>query len=202
MPLFTNHHAVHINACHALCPEPLCPQFLPAPRQHGSNQGKYYVARKLAFCANKLGKKVFKSIWIFEIYPGARREHPVTTSTFTSVSTSITPSLLVLLSFVVLCPRPFPRASCAGAANLNGLAPSLVRTWPHLSSRRRLITIPTRICIDINIDPVSGLAPILSRNTVINAVSHAGGLRSTPTGTRAVPHAASISCCPVRVMPY
>ncbi|KAJ7855195.1 hypothetical protein B0H14DRAFT_3449219 [Mycena olivaceomarginata] len=46
MPLFTNHHAMHINARHALCPEPLCTQFLPAPRQcqYGNNQGKYYVA--------------------------------------------------------------------------------------------------------------------------------------------------------------
>ncbi|KAJ7792810.1 hypothetical protein B0H14DRAFT_3889697 [Mycena olivaceomarginata] len=50
MPLFTNHHAMMINARHALCPEPLCTQFLPAPRQcqYGTNEGKYYVA-----CFNK-----------------------------------------------------------------------------------------------------------------------------------------------------
>jgi hypothetical protein len=46
MPLFMNHHAMLINTRHALCPEPLCTQFLPAPRQcqYRNNQGKYYVA--------------------------------------------------------------------------------------------------------------------------------------------------------------
>ncbi|KAJ7792983.1 hypothetical protein B0H14DRAFT_3498604 [Mycena olivaceomarginata] len=50
MPLFTNHHAMLINAHHALCPEPLCNQFLPASRQcqYGTNQGKYYVAQNIA----------------------------------------------------------------------------------------------------------------------------------------------------------
>ncbi|KAJ7820217.1 hypothetical protein B0H14DRAFT_3876339 [Mycena olivaceomarginata] len=200
MPLFTDHHAVHINARHARSALSSCP--LPANastaaiKETPAKFSTLFLQRKLAFCANKLSKKVFKSVWIFTIYPGARREHPVTTSTFMSVSTSITPSLLVLLS-VVHTPQP----ERIEQRHVHRCRRS-VRTWPHPSSRRRLITIPTRICIDIDIDPVSGLAPILSRNTVINAVSHAGGLRSTPTGTRAVPHAASISCCPVRVMPY
>ncbi|KAJ7366638.1 hypothetical protein DFH08DRAFT_948659 [Mycena albidolilacea] len=50
MPLFMNHHTMHINACHALCLELLCTQFLPAPCQcqHGSNQRKYYVAQNIA----------------------------------------------------------------------------------------------------------------------------------------------------------
>ncbi|KAJ7787782.1 hypothetical protein B0H14DRAFT_2952072 [Mycena olivaceomarginata] len=140
MPLFTNHHAVHINACHALCPEPLCPQFLPAPRQHGSNQGKYYVAvscNMFSFSAFSLSYSTRQILdtglaeaaappsanSLFAPTSSARRcsrasgsskftpAHGVSiqsTSTFTSVSTSITPSLLVLLSFVVLCPRPFP----------------------------------------------------------------------------------------------
>ncbi|KAJ7358499.1 hypothetical protein DFH08DRAFT_953640 [Mycena albidolilacea] len=65
MPLFTNHHAMHINARHALCPEPLCTQFLPAPRQcqYGSNQGKYYVA-----CFNKAHGPRYK-FWDFGVHP-------------------------------------------------------------------------------------------------------------------------------------
>ncbi|KAJ7811566.1 hypothetical protein B0H14DRAFT_3479680 [Mycena olivaceomarginata] len=65
MPLFTNHHAMLINARHALCPEPLCTQFLPAPRQcqYGHNEGKYYVA-----CFNKAHGPRYK-FWDIGVHP-------------------------------------------------------------------------------------------------------------------------------------
>ncbi|KAJ7322988.1 hypothetical protein DFH08DRAFT_969621 [Mycena albidolilacea] len=65
MPLFTNHHAMMINARHTLCPELLCTHFLPAPRlcQYGPNEGKYYVA-----CFNKAHGARYK-FWDLGVHP-------------------------------------------------------------------------------------------------------------------------------------
>ncbi|KAJ7745175.1 hypothetical protein B0H14DRAFT_2637203 [Mycena olivaceomarginata] len=93
------------------------------------------------FCANKLGKKVFKSdwtsydhsrfpfttVWISAIYPGARRERPATTST--SVSTSIPPQYLCSSPSLCSAHSPFP-SILHGHSNCNGLAPFPCSTLP------------------------------------------------------------------------
>ncbi|KAJ7305582.1 hypothetical protein DFH08DRAFT_976317 [Mycena albidolilacea] len=70
MPLFTNHHTMHINTHRTLCPEPLCPQFRSAACQcqHSSNQGKYYVALFLSSASKKAHGPQYK-FWDLGMHP-------------------------------------------------------------------------------------------------------------------------------------